>query len=83
MKKLRLELDELHVESFVTDRGEVERGTVEGHASLRCSGGGTTCNGDNTCVDGYTCGAAGTCYLSCNGTCPAPCTYELSLCYCA
>jgi hypothetical protein len=82
MKKLRLDVDRLEVESFAIARGGEARGTVEGHVSLRCTGGGATCNGDNTCADGYTCGAAGSCYLSCAGTCPAPCTYELSLCYC-
>jgi hypothetical protein len=32
MKKLRLELDELEVESFSTVTGETERATVEGQA---------------------------------------------------
>jgi hypothetical protein len=81
MNKLRLDLDRLEVESFATDRGEGERGTVEAHVSLRCTGGGLTCDAGNTCADGDTCGAQASCYISCNGSCPAPCTNEFSYCY--
>lgn len=83
MKKLRLDVDRLEVESFAVARGGEVRGTVEGHVSLRCTGGGLTCNGGNTCDGGDTCGAGASCYVSCNGSCPAPCTYEQSYCYCA
>ncbi len=77
MKKLRLELDELQVESFTIDRGEDERGTVEGHISARCSAGDRTCNGGDTCVNGNTCGGE----VSCAGSCPDPCTNENSYCF--
>ncbi len=81
MKKLRLELDNLQVESFATDRGEGDRGTVEGHISTRCTGGGMTCDAGNTCGDNATCGQNATCYVSCNGSCPNPCTNENSYCF--
>jgi len=80
MKKLRLSLDDLHVESFRTDRGAEPRGTV--HARDVAGGGeaidtdvitivkscyGTHCDpscNNNTC--GVSCN--GTC-ATCNGTC--------------
>ena len=81
MKKLRLDLDELAVESFDTQKDAREKGTVVGE---QCSCGGTcypeatcpqtcayTCD-DPTCA--YTCDDA-TCagltcnYESCGGTC--------------
>ena len=69
MHKLRLDLDELSVESFATDAAKEERGTVEGFVSLHCTGGVATCNGGNTC-DGVAATCAGTCYVSCKGSCP-------------
>jgi len=81
MKKLRMELDDLQVESFATDRGDGDRGTVEGHVSAQCSAGAFTCNGGNTCVEGATCGNNESCYVSCNGSCPYPCTNEVSYCF--
>ena len=71
-KALKLEIDELAVESFETAAASGERGTVHGHATLK------TCPGRDTCD-----AAAGTCYDSCVcGTaypdyCPLP-TYELA-----
>lgn len=82
MKKLRLDLDELAVESFDTRGAEKEKGTVVGEQ--QCSCGGTcypqatcpqtcayTCD-DPTCA--YTCDdatcAGFTCgFESCGGTC--------------
>ena len=69
MKKLRLELDALRVDSFATADSEDGRGTVEGYISARCTGGTMTCNGGNTCGDGDTCNQY-TCNLSDNGSCP-------------
>ena len=53
MRKLKLELDELSVESFDTAKQKEERGTVHGRDLTEC------CSG----ADGFTC------YLSCGGTC--------------
>ncbi|HEU0055113.1 MAG TPA: hypothetical protein VFQ39_18125 [Longimicrobium sp.] len=36
MRKVKLELDSLAVESFATSGRKEERGTVLGHASFRC-----------------------------------------------
>lgn len=82
MKKLRLDLDELEVESFDTRGGAREKGTVVGE---QCSCGGTcypqatcpqtcayTCD-DPTCA--YTCDDA-TCPASCNGTCAGHTCWE-------
>lgn len=68
MKKLKLELDALSVESFEADAREGRIGTVAAYDfTLQC--GGTdlctvSCNG--TCD--ASCGG-----ISCAGTCPAPC----------
>ncbi|HEU0012332.1 MAG TPA: hypothetical protein VFQ45_01540 [Longimicrobium sp.] len=78
--KLRLDLDQLHVESFDTHPGEAQRrGTVHGHQQYCyycccypcCCGGGTA----HTACGQYTCAAScnGTCDASCNGTCDASC----------
>ncbi|MBB4636880.1 pinensin family lanthipeptide [Longimicrobium terrae] len=45
MKKLSLKLDELRIDSFVTDAESAERGTVQG-AQISAAG---TCIGQNTC----------------------------------
>jgi hypothetical protein len=54
MKKIRLELDAIEVESFPTDSISEEKGTVEGHLASRI--GDTWCItcGEYTCWD-YTC----------------------------
>jgi hypothetical protein len=57
MKKLTLHLDDLAVESFETDRGDLRNGTVRGHESMQ-----VTC--DNYTNGNPTCGLN-----SCNGTC--------------
>jgi len=73
VKKLKLDLEKIAVESFKTDAEEgKERGTVRGHASLHCSW-----NPDDTC-DQSTCDYAGTCMASCDGgnscvSCPPYC----------
>jgi len=68
VKKLRLELDELAVDSFATDGLLRAAGTVHGHLSAICTYAcngtdGGTCN-DPTCV-GDTCNGDYTCQLSC------------------
>lgn len=60
MKKLRIRLDDISIESFPTSGEEVKGGTVRGHGGSICS-----------CQDGYTCDlAVGTCnYDSCDWLC--------------
>jgi hypothetical protein len=84
MKKLSLNLDELHVESFDTSSGEPDgRGTIQGRVA-------DTENTPDTCEFscGVTCGD--TCPESCGGTCWADCSYGWTcvpscndtVCYC-
>lgn len=64
MKKIRLDLDRLHVETFETaDRDAAARGTVHGQWSQRgtCDGFVATCQYGGTCGAG--CGTVG-----CTGT---------------
>ena len=77
MRKLRLELDELRIESFATEANSLQRGTVQGRHTDACETDyyvtpcctyPTVCSNctDDTC-DQYTCCA------SCDyapGTCP-------------
>ncbi|HEX8695613.1 MAG TPA: pinensin family lanthipeptide [Longimicrobium sp.] len=77
--KMKLNLEELQVESFETVAGEPERGTVRGYITgtlgcnctedtcASCEGTCDTCF--NTCPD--TC--ANTCPATCRNTCPATC----------
>jgi hypothetical protein len=83
MRKLKLDLEDLSVESFATTpEPHREAGTVFGqqctcYTQCTCPGCPTcdaSCNG--TC--GGTC--AGTCDASCNGTCDCPATNDAS-CY--
>ena len=74
MRKLKLDLEELAVESFPTDTVAQERGTVQGHGQ---TDGGTTCwatcIGD-TCWDscGADCGSYYCTPYSCGLTCYDP-----------
>jgi hypothetical protein len=77
MRKLKLSLDELQVDSFHADPMGTARGTVMGryfteYADESCF---ESCNG--TCGGGcgsYPASCNGTCYASCSGTCNATCT---------
>lgn len=86
MRKLKLSLDELQVDSFHATGSDAQRGTVPGHswtqhADESCFG---TCDGGCTrdwgsCNGGCGSGGAscnGTCVNSCNGSCncSAACT---------
>lgn len=67
MRKLRLQLDSLKVDSFATSpRGE-RRGTVAAYVTNygTC---GTTCN-DYTCVEETCMGGRQTCWDSCDTVC--------------
>jgi hypothetical protein len=59
MAKLRLQLDDLVIDSFTTTYVKREKGTVYGE---QC-----------TCQTACTCPGCPTCYASCNGTCGATC----------
>src|SRR3712207_2363061 len=67
MNKLRLELEDLQIDSFSTTPVKKEKGTVYGE---QC-----TCPTACTCPGCPTCDAScnGTCDASCNGTCDASC----------
>jgi hypothetical protein len=65
MKKLRLDFDDLHVESFATANAGESQGTVNAHASFRNS-----CNPANTCDYHETCGGWDSCFVTCIGSCP-------------
>jgi hypothetical protein len=94
MKKIRLELDTLAIESFETTGPVEARGTVQGHIppysyQIYCSD-GNTCVIGNSCFEscGATCDATacGTCATNC-GTCQATqcgTCYDASCCptYC-
>ena len=59
MRKLRLQLEDLRIDSFDTTSVQREKGTVFGE---QC-----------TCYTQCTCPGCPTCYASCNGTCDASC----------
>jgi hypothetical protein len=75
MKKLRLNLEDLRVDSFTTADGDEKRGTVDGYyLSERCATDALTCNGPvgGSCGggEGASC-APTTCVVdSCGGSCP-------------
>ncbi|HYR09772.1 MAG TPA: hypothetical protein VEQ60_18495 [Longimicrobium sp.] len=89
MKKMKLSLEQLAVDSFDTSAAPAKRGTVFGEqctcpTNCTCPCMGTcaeSCNG--TCDYHYTCPATcygGTCEHTCEQTCPALHTCDLS-CY--
>ena len=89
MRKLKLEVDALRVESFVVQRHTPQGGTVHGQSDLQQDYGSSGCDGGGwgswfgTCAG---CPTVGTCIgptyccpptwrPSCNGTCES-CPYE-------
>jgi hypothetical protein len=96
MRKLRLDLDALDVESFTTDLASSAAGTVQGLLSVYCtpecdtvnqtcnyaSCGGPTCYGNgDTCFN--SCGDCGSYYCeggSAGFSCVASCAYTCSPC---
>ena len=67
MKKFKLQLDDLRIDSFSTTPAQAPKGTVFGE---QC-----TCYTNCTCPGFPTCDAScnGTCDASCNGTCDGTC----------
>ncbi len=74
MRKLRLTLEALQIESFTTDAGSLQRGTVQGRSSVYTNTTCTTLTEDESyritaCAPGET--AEYTCDVSCGyGVCP-------------
>jgi hypothetical protein len=79
VKKIKLSLEELQIDSFATTEVPREKGTVFGeqctcHTACTCPGCPTcdaSCNG--TCGDSCYGSCGDSCYLSCGGTCGASC----------
>jgi hypothetical protein len=69
MRKMRLELDDLDVESFDTRPSEAGRGTVKGHATQygSCQGSCVQTCGGPTCES--PCEVEPTMYLTCMESC--------------
>ncbi|HEY0016230.1 MAG TPA: hypothetical protein VGC13_07920 [Longimicrobium sp.] len=83
MKKLKLQLDDLGVESFDTTCTVREKGTVVGEQGTCTCNTQCTCPGCPTCYntcaytcDDATCPACPTCAASCNGTCVGATCYD-------
>ncbi len=84
MRKLRLQLDDLRIDSFDTTPVEKAKGTVFGeqctcYTQCTCPG-CPTCDGTcpNTCDDAS---CVATCHASCNGTCDASCWPTCMTCF--
>lgn len=52
MKKLKLELNDLKIESFETGKTEKEKGTIQGQADTYTEAYPTSCFPESTCVGG-------------------------------
>lgn len=77
MKKLKLEIDELAVESFTTRNDEALRGTVGGAATFFGTNGCYSCVG-TICIESCrnTCdNSLDYCTCMCSNTCPEPTQY--------
>jgi hypothetical protein len=70
MKKLKLELDDIKVDSFVPGK-EGGRGTIRANCACCCC-----CPCCCTCCCTYDPSCGGTCGNSCGGTCDASCFYR-------
>ncbi|HVG44367.1 MAG TPA: hypothetical protein VM890_06530 [Longimicrobium sp.] len=80
MRKLKLEIDELQVETFATATAGVEHGTVEGNATFLGTGACRSCVDMSRCIE--TCGD--TCDNSldyCTCACTDDCTHVGPGCY--
>jgi hypothetical protein len=85
MRKIRLNPEDLHIDSFSTLAPEEERGTVLGHYRVPPAESGmdpcvvytNTCGASCYGTCGATCGA--TCYNTCGNTCGTSCS---PLAYC-
>src|SRR4051812_35641292 len=77
MRKVRLDLEALEVESFETGPAGDVGGTVQGRIAthtcdLQCNlSPGGTCNGELTCLIWDSCVESNCGYYSCDYTCPA------------
>lgn len=71
MHKLKLDLDQLAVDTFDTEAPPVRKGTVYGEQCTCYTA--CTCPGCPTCDVSCNGTCAGTCDASCNGTCGGSC----------
>jgi hypothetical protein len=69
VKKMKLELDKVQVESFDTTSAGSGVGTVHGHATQFATCVPTECCTNNTCETDCGCSGQWTCPGSINGTC--------------
>jgi hypothetical protein len=88
MKKLKLDIDAVRVESFATAERDEQRGTVQGHISIEASCYDTDCCSDVTdCCQSAYCSGHWTCGCPTGITCPGRNTCAESchtgICYCA
>lgn len=65
MRKLRMDVEELAVESFDTASSESGEGTVFGH-SYSGTRWAETCDENYTCAQRWTCGGGASCGYTCN-----------------
>lgn len=83
MKKLRLNLDELELDTFLTDEaggmGAPAQGTVKGYITRLCTVNDATCNEMTTCNGTVTCNRVPTGCYNCPYTSPT-CAAEDSTC---
>jgi hypothetical protein len=86
MRKLKLSLDALQVDSFTASADEAERGTVPGHSFTQyadescfesCNGG---CTAYGSCGAG--CGSGASCGGSCWNSCTCPPNTDYTACGC-
>jgi len=82
MRKLKLEIDALRVESFGTSAGAVDPGTVRAHADavgMEEEYAITTPQTQQlSCIDTCKLSCWGTCLISCGGTCDDLCSLGCS-----
>ncbi|HEU0012348.1 MAG TPA: hypothetical protein VFQ45_01620 [Longimicrobium sp.] len=80
MKKMRLDLDTLSVESFDTVETPAERGTVHGHIPPDTYA--RYCSDGTTCVDScFECTDYASCLGTCNATECGTCATNCGTCY--
>jgi hypothetical protein len=78
MRKMRLDLDALTVETFVPRVGRADGGTVLAHSGAYDTA-PDFCPDFTADFNAYSCNilsCAGTCQLSCGGSCPRTCGVE-------
>lgn len=85
MKKLKLDMDALQVDTFTTADSGTGRGTVRGHVTLlhcstQCDTEGNTCDGGHTCNAEFSCNGEYSCALSCTDCTTNRCDTNVQTC---